>query len=230
MGTSDISFLVAFLAGIVSFVSPCILPLIPAYLSYITGTIEPREKSLSNTLSRSLAFVLGFSIIFIIMGASASYLGQLFLMYRPIIIKISGILIIVFGLHMMGILKIPLLYKQFRLQGPSQTKSFIGAILLGMAFAAGWTPCIGTVLSSILLYASITPTVTKGIYLLIAYSLGLGIPFILVGVITHYFGNTLTRFNRWTLSISKIAGAVMVVLGIMMFFDLMSRFTQLFYF
>ncbi|AZR73263.1 cytochrome c biogenesis protein CcdA [Anoxybacter fermentans] len=225
----DISFLIAFAAGFVSFASPCILPMIPAYVSYITGTMNLRERSFFYTLSRSVTFVLGFSIIFIIMGASASYIGRLFYQHKILFLRISGLLIIVFGLHMMGIIKIPFLYREARFQGPKKTTSLFGSILLGMAFGSGWTPCVGPVLSSILLYAGTASTVFKGVYLLTAYSLGLGIPFILAAVLMHWFGLKMVRFNKYTPYISKISGGIMVLLGILIFFDLLVVITEFFY-
>lgn len=229
MFTQDISFLVAFFAGIVSFASPCILPMIPAYISYVTGTMDYKERSLFHTLHRSIFFVLGFSLIFIIMGASASYLGQLFFQYKTLVTRISGVLIIIFGLHMVGILKISFFYRQVRFQGPKQVVNWSSSLFLGMAFGAGWTPCVGTILSSILLYASTATTVTKGIYLLTAYSFGLGVPFLLTALILHQFGGSLSRLNKYTPYISKIGGSIMILLGFLIFFDMLQVITQYYY-
>lgn len=229
MFAQDVSFFVAFFAGFVSFASPCILPMIPAYISFITGTMNSEERSLGRTVSRSLLFVLGFSIIFVMLGASASFLGRFLVEYKSILNKISGLLIILFGLHMTGILQIPFLYREARFRGPKQAASWVGSILLGMAFAAGWTPCVGTVLSSILLYAGMADTVEKGIYLLSAYSAGLGVPFVLTGIMLHFFGQRVSKWNRYTPLIAKISGGIMVFLGILIFFDLFSKISQFFY-
>lgn len=229
MFAQDVSFFVAFFAGFVSFASPCILPMIPAYISFITGSMNGQDRSLWKTLHRSVAFVLGFSLIFVILGASASFLGRFLTEYKPIFNKLSGILIIIFGLHMTRIFEIPLLYREARFRGPKRSSSGVGSFLLGMAFAAGWTPCVGTVLSSILLYAGMVDTVQKGIYLLAAYSAGLGIPFILMGIFLHCFGQKVSKWNRYTPLISKMSGGVMVLLGILIFFDLFAKITQFFY-
>lgn len=229
MFAQDISVFVAFFAGFISFASPCILPMIPAYISFITGTIDHRERSVGRTISRSLAFVLGFSLVFILLGASASLVGQLIAEYKPVLAKVGGILIVIFGLHMTGIIQIPLFYREARFRGPKQSASWAGSILLGMAFAAGWTPCVGTVLSSILLYAGMSDTVLKGVYLLTAYSAGLGVPFVLTGILLHFFGQKIVKWNRYTQVISRVSGGIMILLGILIFFNLFSRITQYLY-
>jgi len=223
----EISISIAFLAGLISFISPCVLPLVPAYVSYITGSTAERGKIF--TLLRAIAFVIGFSIIFILMGASASYLGQIFNYYKPLFTKVSGILIIIFGLHMSGLLKINLLYKQFRVSEPKQVSSFFSSVLMGMAFAAGWTPCVGTVLGSILLYAGTEATLNSGVLLLVFYSLGLGVPFIITAVFINSFTKVLPQINRYIPLLAKISGIIMIIFGILLFFNRFQNLSRYFF-
>lgn len=229
MFAQDVSVFVALFAGFASFASPCILPLIPAYISYISGSMDLKDTSFINIMSRSIAFILGFSIIFIALGASASFLGSFLTQYRTLFLKVSGILVIIFGLHMMEIIKIPFLYRQVKFEGPENTASLFGAVLLGMAFAAGWSPCVGPVLSSILIYAGSAATVSKGIYLLSAYSLGLAIPFLLAAVLMYWFGLKTSKLNKYTPVISKVSGVIMIILGILLFFDYIAIITEYLY-
>ncbi|MTI48838.1 cytochrome c biogenesis CcdA family protein [Sporosalibacterium faouarense] len=218
----DVSIPIALVAGFLSFFSPCVLPLIPGYITYITGTSmeeELADKKLF-ALRRTIGFIVGFTLIFMIMGVSASFVGKLFNAYKYYFIKISGILIVVFGLNMMGILKIGLLNREKRFKLPKIT-SWFSSILMGMAFAAGWTPCIGAVLGSILLYAGTTATVAKGVYLLFAYSLGLAVPFILTALLINKFSKFLVKSERIMPIIMKVSGGLIIILGMLIFFDKM---------
>jgi cytochrome c-type biogenesis protein len=223
----DISIFIAFSAGLISFLSPCVLPLVPAYVSYITGSTAEQGKVF--TLIRAIAFVIGFSIIFILMGASASYLGRIFAYYKPLFTKISAILIIIFGLHMSSLLKVNLLYKQFRFSEPKEVSNWVSSIVIGMAFAAGWTPCVGTVLGSILLYAGTEATLSSGILLLIFYSLGLGIPFIITAVFINKFTRLSPKINRYLPVISKISGIIMIIFGLLLLFNRFQNLSRYFY-
>ncbi len=221
MLSGDVSFPLALGAGFLSFFSPCILPMIPAYIMYLTGSTmesEIQEKRLF-ALIRTLGFVLGFTIIFMIMGTSASFLGRIFARNKDIFSKISGILIIIFGLNMMGILKINLLNVEKKASIPKETKSWFSSVLMGMAFAAGWTPCFGPVLASILVYAGGAATVGKGVLLLLLYSIGMGIPFILTALFINVFIKLLNKAGRFVLYIPKIGGALMVIFGVLVFFN-----------
>ncbi len=217
---TDVSLPIAFSAGFLSFFSPCILPLIPAYITYITGTTveDELEGKKMFAVSRTLGFVIGFTIIFMIMGVSASFVGKVFDEYKEIFTRVSGILITVFGLNMMGILKLSILNKELRFKLPKIT-SWFSSILMGMAFAAGWTPCIGAVLGSILLYAGTTATVSKGVYLLLAYSIGLAIPFILTALLINQFNAFLAKSEKVMPYITKISGLIIVILGVLIFFN-----------
>jgi cytochrome c-type biogenesis protein len=223
----EISIFIAFLAGFISFISPCVLPLVPAYVSYITGSTSEGGKIF--TLIRAIGFVIGFSIIFILMGASASYFGQIFAYYKPLFTKISGILIIIFGLHMSGLMKFNLLYKQFRVSEPKEVSNWVSSIVMGMAFAAGWTPCVGTVLASILLYAGTEATLNSGIMLLICYSLGLGIPFIITAIFINSFTKLSPQINRYLPLVSKLSGIIMIIFGILLFFNKLQTLSRYFY-
>ncbi len=224
----DVSLFIAFMAGFASFVSPCVLPLVPAYISYITASAA--DKSRLFVLVRAVGFVIGFGIIFVLLGASASYLGQIFAQYRHWFTRISGIIIIVFGLHLTGIFRINFLYRQAKISGPTEAKNIFGSTLMGMAFAAGWTPCVGPVLASILLYAGTVDTVTRGILLLVAYTLGLGVPFILTALFIKQFSAISNNLNKYLPLISKISGLIMIVFGILMFLNLIERIAFYFYY
>ena len=216
---TNISLAVAFLAGLLSFLSPCILPLIPAYLSYLTGnavTEMTSGRARADLMIKATGFVVGFSLIFIIMGASATTIGQLFAEYQYILRKVAGILIIIMGIHLTGIIKIKNLYREKRLI-PLSGKNRLGPVLIGMAFAAGWTPCIGPILSSIILYASSLDTIWNGIVLLTFYSLGMAVPFLLtafaIGSFTRYFQKISKHFG----TISVISGVLLIITGILVY-------------
>lgn len=215
----SVSLALAFLAGLLSFLSPCILPLIPAYLSYLTGNAMSEMasgKARTELMIKSTGFVMGFSLIFIIMGASATTLGQLFAEYQHILRKIAGLLIVIMGIHLTGIIKIKYLYQEKKIIALTG-KSRLGSVFVGMAFAAGWTPCIGPILSSIILYASSLDTIWHGILLLTFYSLGMAIPFLLtafaIGSFTHYF----QKFSKHLGTISLISGILLIITGILVY-------------
>lgn len=225
----DISIPIAVGAGFLSFASPCVLPLVPAYITYITGTTLEEElqgKKLF-AVGRTLGFILGFTLIFVIMGASASLLGKLFDTYQNVFSKVSGVLIVGFGLNMMGILKLDILNKDIRFKMPKITGWF-SSVLMGMAFAAGWTPCMTAVLGPIILYASRAATVSKGIQLLFAYSMGLGIAFILTALLISRFSKFIARADKVIPYVMKVSGVIIVLLGIMIFFNKMYVISNLF--
>ncbi len=220
----DISILMAFAAGIVSFLSPCVLPLVPAYISYISGvSIEDISgESRSGTgkvMKGTIAFVLGFSLVFVVLGASASWVGQFVGSNIGILSKVGGAVVIVFGLHLMGVIKIPFLYREMRYHSSSGSATLIGSFLIGIAFAFGWTPCIGPILAGILFYASTQETVWQGVFLLAVYSLGLGVPFLLTGLgISRFFAffDTIKKHFR---KVEIVSGVLLVIVGLMIFTD-----------
>ena len=235
MDYSHISIFVAFSAGFLSFVSPCVLPLVPSFVTYITGlTFEDitsaKEKTRVRyiTITNSLSFIGGFSLIFILFGASATFIGEIFLAYQGIIQKIGGILIVLFGLYIMGIIKLNFLSSEKKFHIENKPAGFIGSFLVGMAFAAGWTPCVGPILGSILLYASTTGSVAKGMGLLAVYSLGLGLPFFISALAINTFiaaFKVITRYMRW---INLLSGAFLILVGIMIFTDSLTFVTTWF--
>lgn len=207
----------SFIAGIVSFLSPCVLPLIPGYLSFICGTdLENlQKKSKYFILEKSLLFVLGFSIIFILLGASSTFFGSFLLNKSNIFSNVISIIIIIFGLYLLGIVKFNFLNKELKFYISKYSNSFFFPLIVGMGFAFGWTPCIGPILGSILALASLENTLIQGIFLLITYSIGLGIPFVLAG---YYMGNFLVfskKARKFISKIQKISGLILIVTGIL---------------
>ncbi|MGH4052193.1 MAG: cytochrome c biogenesis CcdA family protein [Clostridium sp.] len=216
----NIPILLAFSAGLLSFLSPCVLPLMPAYISYLTGaSIEELKENKTKllTLYRALGFVLGFSIIFILMGISITSLGKLLITYKDLFRKIGGVIIIVFGLHTLGVFKVKLFYREKRFLSFDKIKGPFSSIIMGMAFATGWTPCIGPILSSILIYATSMDSIGKGVLLLIMYSLGLAVPFILTAVAIESFTKQFRKLSKYLPIISTISGVLMIIMGVVIF-------------
>jgi cytochrome c-type biogenesis protein len=215
----SIPFTVAFLAGVLSFLSPCVLPLVPSYLGFITGmSLDELSGGVRRRAAvvHALFFVGGFSLVFLVMGASATYLGQLLLRYQDWIARLGGVLIIIFGLHLLGAFRITGLLRERRLQLELRPAGYFGAALAGIVFAAGWTPCIGPVLGALLTYASARATMTGGLVLLGGYALGLAVPFLLAAVATGAFLGASRRFRRLIPVVEKLSGAVLVVAGILL--------------
>ncbi len=209
-----------FLAGIVSFLSPCVLPLVPGYVSYVTGravgapgTVEADRSRLA-ALALSVAFVLGFSLVFMALGASASAVGQLFQSFRREADLIAGLVIIVFGLHLTGLLRLSLLNREWRFTGAGGGGSGVGAFVLGGAFAFGWTPCIGPILGTILTLGATRTAVGEGVALLGIYALGLAIPFLLVAAFADFFVQRLKRVRRLGRYLQIGSGVVLIAVGI----------------
>lgn len=230
MDFGNISLPIAFGAGFLSFFSPCILPMIPVYIMYITGinAEDELEKKRLFALSRTMGFVIGFTIIFMIMGTSASFIGKLFIKNKQIFTKLSGLLIIFFGLNMTGWIKLNFLSQTKKMKSPKEMKSWISSVLLGMAFAAGWTPCFGPVLGAILAYASVKSTVTTGVYLLLAYSIGMSLPFILTALFINQFSVFMKKTEKIMKYVPKISGIVMIVFGLLVLFDKVAAISGLF--
>lgn len=233
MGGLDISYAGAAGAGLISFLSPCVLPLVPAYLCFVAGTTLDRlvaSEGVDPALTRrvfvsALAFVIGFSTVFVLMGASASALNRLIVENLDIIGKIAGAVIVLFGLHYMGLLKIPLLYREARINTTERPTSLIGAYVIGLAFAFGWTPCVGPILATILTVAASREQLGYGISLLAAYALGLGIPFLLAALAVKPFMRFMQKFRRHLHKVEIIAGALLVVTGILIFTNSLGQFS-----
>jgi cytochrome c-type biogenesis protein len=210
----------AFLAGVISFLSPCVLPLVPGYVSLISGTSvavadAPEKRLLGRVMLNSLMFVLGFSIVFIMLGAAATTLGQVTLQYRRLLTQIAGIVIIVFGLHLTGILKIKYLYADKRMHNVQGSSSALGSFAVGFAFAFGWTPCIGPILTTILTFAASEGTVMKGVLLLAIYSAGLAVPFLLTSLGIDRFLAFYSRFRRHLHTVEVISGVLLIAIGLL---------------
>ena len=218
----DVSLLAAFGAGFLSFISPCVLPLIPGYISYISGmSLDDMRHAGAGARRRlivsTLLFILGFSIIFMAMGASASAIGSLLLEHRKTIQKVAGALLVILGLHMAGVLKIGFLNTDTRMQTSKRPASALGALVVGMAFGFGWTPCIGPILSGILTIAASKSTVGEGVLLLAVYSAGLGVPFFLTSLAIDKFFAASAKVRRYYRAIEIFAGVLLVVMGILLF-------------
>lgn len=229
MINADVSLPIAFGAGFLSFFSPCLLPMIPAYIMYITGVDmeDDLSKVRMTALMRTLGFVLGFTAIFMIMGSSASFLGRAFIQNKEIFFRISGILIILFGLNMMGVLNLKFLGMEKRVKSPKKVTSWFSSILMGMAFAAGWTPCFGPVLASILVFAGTSATVSKGVLLLFIYSVGMAIPFLLTALFINVFIKWLARAEKFLKYMPYISGIILVIFGVLIFLDKMMSISSL---
>ena len=227
------TFLAALVAGVLSFISPCVLPLIPGYLSYISGvTLDemqgtgeaagPTGVARRRVLVASVFFILGFSFVFICFGAAASVLGQYLLERQRLLSKFAAVIVILFGLHTMGVLRIGWLYSEKRVQVQSKPKGVIGAFFVGLAFAFGWTPCIGPILGGILAIAGAQETVGQGVQLLAVYSLGLGLPFLLTALAINQFFTVFARIRKHYHAIEVVSGALLVLIGVLIFTN---RFT-----
>ncbi|MGH7469500.1 MAG: cytochrome c biogenesis protein CcdA [Longimicrobiales bacterium] len=215
----SITFAMAFVAGLFSFLSPCVLPLVPSYLGFITGMSLDDLRAGSNRkaiLVPTLAFVGGFSVIFLLLGASATLLGQLFLSYRDWIARIGGVLIILFGLHLLGVFRFAPFLRERRLQLESRPRSALGAGLAGFVFGAGWTPCIGPVLGSLLTLAGARANMGNAMFLLAFYSLGLALPFLAAALATGRFLNKSKGLRRWLPAIEKASGVVLLIAGVLL--------------
>ncbi len=220
----DVSIWAAFAAGVLSFLSPCVLPLVPPYLCYLAGVnleelTEAEGAEARNAWRKALLaafiFVLGFSTVFVAMGAGALAIGQLLREYLDILAKIAGVVIIIMGLHFMGLFKIRFLLMEKRYQTDAKPATFIGAYVIGLAFALGWTPCIGPVLASILAIAASEESVSRGAFLLAVYSAGLGVPFLLAAFAINGFLSFMKRFRRHMRTVEIVMGLFLVITGIM---------------
>ena len=214
--------LAAFLAGILSFLSPCVLPLVPGYVSLISGaSVEelqsPERRMLRTIMLHSLTFVLGFSVVFIALGAAASGIGQFVAEYHRWLARIGGIIVIIFGLHLTGLLKIKALYADKRLHEVKGSASAVGSFAVGFAFAFGWTPCIGPILATILVLAGAQETVWKGVILLAVYSLGLAVPFLLTSLGIDRFLAFYGRFRRHLHTVEVCSGVLLIAIGVLIF-------------
>jgi len=221
MAITHLGVIAAFGAGVVSFLSPCVFPLVPGYLSYIAGTTA-REAQREG--AHALFFVLGFALIFALLGAAASSVGAVLSGHKLLLERVAGVMLIIFGLFLARLVPLPVLFQERRAHVAGSEPALLRSALVGAAFGAGWSPCIGPILGSILALAAAGTTLAQGVLLLLIYALGLGVPFILVGLAIDRVGPLVRRINRYTGPISILGGAIMVVTGVLI---LSGRLAQL---
>jgi len=214
---ASLGLLVAFVAGLLSFLSPCVLPLVPSYIGFLTGMSLPEMAGRRRVaLLHAVLFVLGFSLIFMLLGASATALGRALNYYQQWLQRIGGVLIILFGLVCLGVIRLSVLNQERRLQLEHKPVGFLGSAVVGMAFGAGWTPCIGPVLGAILGLAATTQDLARGVLLLGMYSAGLAVPFLLAAVALDAFLDWFQRFRRYLPWVMRLSGALLVLVGLLM--------------
>lgn len=235
MESSHITMIGAFVAGLLSFLSPCVLPLIPSYITYITGLSfsdlqaeHPSHKVRQQTMIHSLLFIAGFTCVFVLLGASATYIGGFLQEHMKAIRRVGGVLIILFGIHLTGVFPIHFLLGEKRVTIHRKPAGYVGSFMVGLAFSAGWTPCIGPILASILMVAATEETVYRGIALLLAYSLGLAIPFFLSSLAMHQFLVVFNRFKKFIRLFEIITGIFLIAVGVIVFGNYLSVIGRLF--
>ena len=217
MDPAALTLFVAFSAGLLSFLSPCVLPLVPSYIGFITGLgLEDITRARRTTLIHALLFVLGFSAIFILLGAGATLIGQLLVNYKPIIARVGGFMLIALGFWMLGVFQFGALNQERRFHLNDKPLGYLGTILVGVAFGAGWTPCLGPIISGILMIAGSEANVGRGIALLAAYSAGLAVPFLLSALLLERFFTFFQRFRSKLGLVNRIAGVLLIIVGVML--------------
>ncbi len=222
---TEVGYITAFLGGVLSFLSPCVLPLIPSYVSFITGiSFEDFKKGDTArirklTLINSFAFVLGFSVVFILLGVSSSYVGKFLSSYYDQVRIIGGTIIIVMGLYVMGVLNLKVLSGEKRVHLKSKPRGYFGSFIVGLTFGAGWTPCIGPILGTILMIASTTGSALQGFYLLLVYSLGLAIPFMATALAINTFLSHFMVVQKYMRVIKFVSGLLLIAFGIILLTD-----------
>ena len=219
----SVSFGIAFLAGLASFLSPCVLPLVPSYVTFVTGmtleelSVNGRAAARRQAALHASLFVLGFTFVFVALGATATALGVQLLHSLPGLQRVGGILIVLFGLAMLGVVRVPAMMRERRVQLAAKPAGMAGSVLVGVAFGAGWTPCVGPVLASILLYAGTSGSMVEGTLLLLVYALGLGIPFWIAAVGLNWYLAGARRIRRWLRPIEVVSGSLLVIIGVLLF-------------
>lgn len=230
MISHDVTYIGAFIAGLLSFLSPCVFPLIPSYITYITGLSfadlqaeHPSHIIRQKSILHSLSFIAGFTVVFVLLGASATYIGSVLQENATIIRKIGGVLLVILGIHVTGILPLKFLLGEKRVSIKHKPAGYVGSFLVGIAFAAGWTPCIGPILAAILAVAATQDSVYHGIILLLLYSMGLGVPFFISALAMHRFLIVFNRFKKYIHIFEVFTGILMIVIGVLIYTNWLSR-------
>ena len=215
--SGSIGIVIAFTAGLLSFLSPCVLPLVPSYVTFITGlSVEDVSKTRRTALIHASLFIAGFTIIFMLLGAGATTLGYVVKSQRVWLARIGGALIIVFGLYLVGALNIGFLARERRVHLANKPVGYLGSVLVGIAFGAGWSPCIGPILGAILTYTASEADLQRGMVLLFTYSMGLAVPFLVAAFAVEWFLKTFQKFKRYLGYVQKVAGVLLIIVGILM--------------
>jgi cytochrome c-type biogenesis protein len=216
--SGDLSFAIAFSAGLLSFLSPCVLPLIPSYLAFLLGDYsDQKQDKESYSILPALIFIAGFTLIFILLGLSATFLGRFLLRNQAILRRVSGIIIIIFGLHISGIIKLKWLYYEKKLDIAKKSNKYLQSFILGVGIALAWTPCIGPILSSILILAGNSQNLLTGGFLLFMYSFGFALPFLITALAAKRILPTIKKMNKYLNYINMVSGALIIILGILIF-------------
>ncbi len=214
---ASVGLTISFTAGVVSFLSPCVLPLIPSYVSFITGLgLDDIQRSRKTTLVHSLLFVTGFTVVFLALGATATVMGRLLFQQREWVGRVGGVLVILLGLYLLGVLNIGALGRERRVHIANKPLGYLGTVVVGMAFAAGWTPCIGPILGAVLTYTASSADLNRGLLLLLAYSLGLAVPFLLAALMIDRFMVLFKRYRGAIVWLSRASGVLLIVVGVLM--------------
>ncbi len=215
--SANLGIVIAFTAGLLSFLSPCVLPLIPSYVTFITGlSLEDVTKARRTALVHSLLFILGFTLIFVALGATATTLGRMLLRYRYLVSEVGGALVIVFGLYLIGVLNIPAFMRERRVHLAEKPLGYLGTVVVGIAFGAGWSPCLGPILGAILALAANTNDLSRGLLLLLCYSLGLAVPFLVAALAVDWFLEFFARHKGKMIWVNRFAGALLIFVGVLM--------------
>lgn len=224
---NKVSVYLVFIEGIASFLSPCLLPLLPLYIGYLSGEITHEKSNKKVLMKNALIFCAGLSLIFILMGTGAGSIGFFLNRYKRILIKISAVVIIIFGLFIMGIIKLNFLYRERKFNMKIKSADALSSFIFGMTFALGWTPCIGPILSSVLIIAGSTGSTVYGAYLLMIYALGLSIPFVITAAFIEYISSKLKSIQKYSVQINFISGLLLIFLGMALYFGWLQRLSYL---
>jgi cytochrome c-type biogenesis protein len=223
----SVGIAISFAAGLLSFLSPCVLPLIPSYVTFVTGlTLEDVQRSRRIALIHSLLFVLGFTLVFLALGATATTVGRLLGYNREWVGRVGGVLVIVLGLYLLGVLNFGIFSQERRLHLATKPLGYLGTVFVGMAFAAGWTPCIGPILGAVLTYTASSADLNRGLVLLSAYSLGLAVPFVIAALVIDKFLVFFQKYKNALVWTTRVSGALLIFVGILMLTDTMRLLSQ----